>query len=243
MDETAPGASSPTGDVGLPAAKVGVVPEPGGQNGVTMSDRALTPQQRKFVEAYAACPNATEAARRAGYSAKNANVIGPRLVGKSHVREAIREALEVKEARAELTAEKTVRELMIIAFSDISDYDVDERGRLVIRPGAQRGARRAVKYFARKERTRTKRTPAGRVTETEVTVTIVLWDKIMALKALWRHLGLNVPKPLDPIDAIMPHLPSGLAARLREYLREAAAKNSSTAADQTGKPADAGGHR
>jgi len=36
----------------------------------------MTPKQRKFIEFYMQCDNATEAARRAGYSEKNARRIG-----------------------------------------------------------------------------------------------------------------------------------------------------------------------
>ena len=51
--------------------------------------RALSARQEKFVEHYAICSNATEAARLAGYSAKTARVIGSENLLKPAVKEAV----------------------------------------------------------------------------------------------------------------------------------------------------------
>ena len=50
---------------------------------------SLTPKQERFVEEYLVDLNATQAAIRAGYSAKTASRIGPELLGKTCVSEAI----------------------------------------------------------------------------------------------------------------------------------------------------------
>lgn len=64
----------------------------------------LSSRQEKFVEHYALCGNAAEAARLAGYSARTARVIGPENLSKP----AIRHALEARQAvfRAELSVTK-----------------------------------------------------------------------------------------------------------------------------------------
>ena len=49
----------------------------------------LTPKQQRFVEEYLVDLNATQAAIRAGYSAKTASRIGPELLGKTCVSEVI----------------------------------------------------------------------------------------------------------------------------------------------------------
>ena len=49
----------------------------------------MTPKQSKFVDEYLIDLNASAAARRAGYSERTAEWIGPRLVTKSHVAAAI----------------------------------------------------------------------------------------------------------------------------------------------------------
>jgi phage terminase small subunit len=54
-----------------------------------MKQRGLTPKQQRFVEEYLVDLNATQAAIRAGFSAKTAEWQGPQLLGKNHVAEAI----------------------------------------------------------------------------------------------------------------------------------------------------------
>ena len=50
---------------------------------------ALTDKQRRFVDEYLVDLNATQAAIRAGYSAKTANEQGAQLLAKLSVREAV----------------------------------------------------------------------------------------------------------------------------------------------------------
>ena len=54
----------------------------------------LTARQARFVDEYAFCMNATEAARRAGYSPKTARVIGQENL----LKPAVKQALEVRQA-------------------------------------------------------------------------------------------------------------------------------------------------
>ena len=62
------------------------------QNVTQKEGRKMTPRQAAFVEEYAKDYNATRSAARAGYSAKNAGKIGPRLTKKPHIAAAIRAA-------------------------------------------------------------------------------------------------------------------------------------------------------
>ena len=59
----------------------------------------MTPKQQRFVEEYLIDLNATQASIRAGYSAKNADKIGPELLGKTGVAEAIQAALALRPVR------------------------------------------------------------------------------------------------------------------------------------------------
>ncbi|MCK8787814.1 terminase small subunit [Roseomonas sp. NAR14] len=79
---------------------------------------SLTPRQRRFVEEYLRDLNATQAAIRAGYSEATAEQQGPRLLGNAGVATAIRIALETQRNRTGLDADRVVRELERIAFSD-----------------------------------------------------------------------------------------------------------------------------
>ena len=64
----------------------------------------LTARQEKFVEHYALCGNAAEAARLAGYSAKTARVMGPETLSKPAVKQAL--AARQEAFRAELGVTK-----------------------------------------------------------------------------------------------------------------------------------------
>ena len=78
----------------------------------------LTPKQRKFVAEYLVDLNATRAAIRAGYSEKTADRIGPELLGKTCVREAVEAAQKRREKRTEITQDRVLNELARVAFGN-----------------------------------------------------------------------------------------------------------------------------
>jgi len=63
----------------------------------------LTDKQKRFVEEYLVDLNATQAAIRAGYSAKTAQEQSSRLLSNVMVQQAVKEAQEARSARVELT--------------------------------------------------------------------------------------------------------------------------------------------
>jgi phage terminase small subunit len=79
----------------------------------------LTRKQTRFVDEYLVDLNATQAAIRAGYSARNADKIGPRLVGKSRVAAAIKVGQEKLQRRLEITQERVLQEMARLAFFDV----------------------------------------------------------------------------------------------------------------------------
>lgn len=80
---------------------------------------SLTAKQQRFVEEYLIDLNATQAAIRAGYSAKTAEQQGHQLLKKTLVAEAVAEARAKLSERAEITQDMVLRELAKIGFSDI----------------------------------------------------------------------------------------------------------------------------
>lgn len=66
---------------------------------------ALTAKQQMFVKEYLVDLNATQAAIRAGYSVKTADRIGPELLGKTWVAEAIQAGMDARSQRTEITAD------------------------------------------------------------------------------------------------------------------------------------------
>lgn len=69
----------------------------------------LTDKQTAFVREYLVDLNATQAAVRAGYSERTASRIGPQLLGKNWVREAIEKAQAKRARRVEIKAEDVLR--------------------------------------------------------------------------------------------------------------------------------------
>ena len=66
----------------------------------------MTPKQERFVAEYLACMNASEAARRAGYSAKTAASQAERLLRNVEISEAVKKALEEKNTALIATREE-----------------------------------------------------------------------------------------------------------------------------------------
>jgi len=91
---------------------------------------ALRPKQEMFVKEYLIDLNATQAAIRAGYSIKTAEVIGYENLNKPHIAETIQEAMAKRSLRTEITADNVLRELAKIGFGNIQRCYTPE-GRLI----------------------------------------------------------------------------------------------------------------
>src|SRR5438105_10826456 len=82
----------------------------------------LTPKQARFVAEYLIDSNATQAAIRAGYSAKTANKVGPRLLVNVGIAAALATKQTTQLAKLEITAERVLEELARIAFFKATDF-------------------------------------------------------------------------------------------------------------------------
>lgn len=94
---------------------------------------ALTAKQKMFVAEYLIDLNATRAAIRAGYSKKTADRIGPELLGKTCVSQAIQEQQQLREKRTLITADYVINSLKEVAErcmqkEPILDHDGNETG-------------------------------------------------------------------------------------------------------------------
>lgn len=74
--------------------------------------RELTTKQKVFVKEYIVDFNAAAAARRAGYSVKNSDIIGNQLLNKTLVANAIEKELKKRNWRTEITAEEIIKDLI-----------------------------------------------------------------------------------------------------------------------------------
>lgn len=141
---------------------------------------ALTAKQKKFVSEYLIDLNATQAAIRAGYSAKNADKIGPELLGKTRVAEAIQQAMGRREKRTEITQDMVLQELAKIGFSDMKAF-------------ASWGPR-GVTLIESEQLTPDQAACVSEVSQTWSesggSIKFKLHDKVSALEKIGRHLGM-----------------------------------------------------
>lgn len=150
----------------------------------------LTDKQRKFVSEYLVDLNATQAAIRAGYSQKTADRIGPQLVGKTCVREAIEAAQKRREKRTEITQDRVVQELARIAFGNSRSVMSWGPGGLVLRNSNDLNEDEAALVSEVRETT----------TKDGGSMALKTHDKLKALELLGKHLGMFDKRPEDPAE-------------------------------------------
>lgn len=155
---------------------------------------ALTPRQDAFVREYLIDLNATQAAIRAGYSAKTAKVQGARLLTNVDIADAIVAGQSTRSERTEITADRVLRELGIIGFSDVRNFAVDDKGTLTLVADAPDEAWRAVSSVKHKIRTFTDRDGNA---ETNREIEFRLWDKPTALEKIAKHIRFYPPEQME----------------------------------------------
>lgn len=147
-------------------------------------NRPLTPKEKKFVEKYLLHLNASKAAEESGYSKKTCGQIGYQLLQRSSIQRAIQEAMERRAKRTEITADKVLKELARIAFSDISDYVTFEDGAVIIRDSSE----------LTEDQTRCIAEVSDSTYKDERKRSFKLHDKVKAIDMALRHLGLYLDK-------------------------------------------------
>lgn len=145
--------------------------------GVAVAVAELTPRQALFVQEYLVDLNATQAAIRAGYSSSSAAELGSRLVEKSQVAAAIAKAKAERSKRTGINADRVLEELARIAFSDMGEFADWSGEHVTLRDSSQIDTRCVVEV---------KQTAK----QFGADVGIKLHDKLGALNALAKHLGL-----------------------------------------------------
>src|SRR5262249_54986419 len=144
-----------------------------------------------FVEEYLIDLNATQAAIRAGFSVKNAGKIGPELLGKTRIAEAIERELALRSRRTGIRQDSVLYELSIIGNSDIRHYFIDDQGNVSLAQDAPEEAMRAIAGLRKKTtHITTKSGDFHTIHETE----LKLWNKNHALELFGKHLGMFTDK-------------------------------------------------
>jgi phage terminase small subunit len=154
-------------------------------------------KQELFVQEYLVDLNATQAAIRAGYSKKTAGAVGHDLLKHPEIESALQKAMDRRSNKVGVTAERVLKELEVIAFSDISEVlSVDRFGRVLVNslselPPQTRRCIESIKQV-------TTEIPDGQGgTVEKVQLAVKLHSKVSALRMLMDHLGMDAPKKLE----------------------------------------------
>lgn len=147
-----------------------------------MTDEKLTDLQEQFCREYLVDLNATQAAKRAGYSEQSARQQGSENLSKPAIQERIEALMQERSRRVEVTSDLVLSELLLIARTDLSRA-FDAQGNLLPVPKIPEEIRRAISAV-------------------EVTVSatgiatkkVKFLDKIKSLELLGKHLKLFTEK-------------------------------------------------
>ena len=161
-----------------------------------MGKRQLSEQRQRFVDEYLIDLNGTQAAIRAGYSAKTAQEQSSRLLSNVMVQEAISKAMAERSKRTGINQDRVVLELAKLALVKMTDI-VDRQGR--IKDGVTDDDLACIESIKYKE----SESDTGSSVEREVKIA----SKIKALELLGKHLGMWNDK-LD-VNIVQPVVISG----------------------------------
>ncbi|MFG1265642.1 terminase small subunit [Xanthobacter aminoxidans] len=152
----------------------------------------MTPKQSRFVAEYLIDLNATQAAIRAGYSKRTARFTAAENLAKPYIAAEVKQAMAERAARTEITADRVLKELAKIGFSDIRNVvtwgeaiavkDI-ETGEVTIANG--------VALVAADQLDESVAATIAEVSQTkDGTLKVKLHDKRAALVDIGRHLGM-----------------------------------------------------
>lgn len=149
--------------------------------------RRLSPKQSAFVQEYLVDLNATQAAIRAGYSSKTAGEQAVRLLGNVKVSEALQKALEARQKRTQVTADRVLLELARLGLSDVRKL-FDENGNLKKIQELDDDAAACVSSVKVVEKA------GGDGDQLLWVKEVKLWDKNSALEKIGKHLKMFTEK-------------------------------------------------
>ena len=152
-----------------------------------MPQPKLNPKQKRFAQEYIVDFNATDAAKRAGYSEKTAGSQAHDLLKKPEILAAIHAAMQKRDKRVEISQDRILLELSRIAFGDLRDVVIWKDRSISLKSSEELSADSAAALAEVAE------TAAG-------ALKIKRHDKVKALELLMRHKGmlndklaLNIP--------------------------------------------------
>jgi phage terminase small subunit len=154
----------------------------------------MTPKQQRFVQEYLIDLHATNAAIRAGYAKEWAGRNADRLTKNKEIATAIASATAKLSTKADISAERVLKEIAAMAFYDPADLMIDgeagddDREAVVINGRVIYGLRGPADIKRLPEKVR--RAIVGWSWDKNLMFTVKLADKSKALDQLARHLAL-----------------------------------------------------
>src|SRR4051812_16090454 len=192
----------------------------------------LNDRQARFVAEYLVDLNATQAAVRAGYSARSARTQAADLLTNPNIEAAVAEAQAERSRRTEVTADRVVLELARVAFGDPRRVMSWGPGGVKLRPSAALADEEAA-IVAEVGETTTKEGGSLRVKTV---------DKLGALRLLGQHLGMFGEGRVNVTVATAPAVSELQAVLLRVLDRHPEAKRAVVAALEAVAAEDVAGH-
>lgn len=154
----------------------------------------LTPKQEGFCQEYIVDFNGTRAAEEVGYSKRSARVTACRLITKANILKRIAGLLRDRSERTKVTQDMVIKELALLAFSDMADYVDIQKDTGSIRAksfeGMKEGKSRVVKTI--KEDRTIKEDAKGEQVTVYDKINYSMHDKIKPLELLGKHLGMFI---------------------------------------------------
>lgn len=155
------------------------------------SGASLNDKQRRFVEEYLIDLNGKQAAIRAGYSERTAEVQASRLLSNDKVAEAVAAGKKARSERTEITQDQVLREYARLGFADIrkavawgSVPEINADGERIY----------PVELKASEDMDDDTAAAVSEVSLTAQGVKIKMYDKKAALDSIARHLGMFIDR-------------------------------------------------
>lgn len=147
--------------------------------------KELTPKQQLFVNEYLVDLNATQAAIRAGFSEKSANVNSSRMLTNANIQNAIQQGLKKKLSKPDNLSDRVISELTKIAMVDIKDFLKFDKDGVVLKNSDDVDG-----TMINEVSSRTIENETEQGTNRRVNLKFKLHDKMKALEMLSKYLGL-----------------------------------------------------
>lgn len=161
---------------------------------------ALSKKQELFCKEYLVDLNATQAYKRAGYSVKSDNaaaVEASKLLRNPKIEAKIKELMEARSQRTEITADFVLKELYAIAkangtdFAHVIDEPMIQNGMYVVDPDTGKvKTYKAVEVISTDQLPENKKKAIAGIKEGKYGIEVATCDKVKALELLGRHLGM-----------------------------------------------------